>query len=54
MECDDCGNVAVSPDGRDAGKLEELCELIVEMDLRCLKCGDGFVVARVAPAEVAP
>lgn len=53
MECVDCGNVAESPEGRDPGEMQEFCEMIVEMGLRCRKCGGGLVVGRVAPEEVA-
>ncbi len=56
MECVECGNVCISPDGREPDKLQEYCELIVEMDLHCRKC-DGLVVGRVAadgPNQVIP
>ena len=53
MECVECGNSVLSPDGREPGKLQEYCELIVEMDLRCRKC-DGLVIGRVAPEQEQP
>ena len=47
MECVECGATVISPAGRDPQKLQEYCELIVEMDLACRKC-DGMVIGRVA------
>jgi len=51
MECVDCGIMITSPDGREPGELQEYCELIIEMGLRCRKC-DGLVVGRIAAEQV--
>ena len=50
MECLECGGIAVSPKGRNPEGLQEYCELIAEMGLRCRKC-DGVVVGRTAAAS---
>jgi len=46
IECISCGNVAVSPEGRDPGDLQEAAEICIEMDLACRKC-HGPVTMRV-------
>jgi hypothetical protein len=46
MECVNCGNRVVSPEGRWPDDLQEVVRLIDQIGLRCREC-HGEVTARI-------